>query len=51
MCNTIFMTGTGSGLCGVKDYDTILADGKKLSAAEIKSNLLKKRAFNKGERF
>ena len=51
ICNLIFLSGTGSGLCGVKGYDDILTDGKKLTAAEVKATLLKKKAFNKGERF
>ena len=31
----------GSGLCGLKDYDDILKDGVKQTAAQIKATLLK----------
>ena len=47
ICNLIFLSGTGPGLCGVKGYDDILTDGKKLTAAEVKANLLKKKHSTK----
>ena len=37
----------GSGLCGLKDYDAIVTDGKKQSAAQIKATLLKKKISTK----
>ena len=40
----------GSGLCGLKDYDDILKDGVKQTAAQIKDTLLKKKNFNEGKK-
>ena len=39
----------GNGLCGLKDYDDIIKDGKKQTAEEIKATLLKKKNYNEGE--
>ena len=40
----------GSGLCGLKDYDAIVTDGKKQTAAQIQATLLKKKNFNEGKK-
>ena len=40
----------GSGLCGLKDYDAIVKDGVKQTAAQIKDTLLKKKKFNEGKK-
>ena len=40
----------GSGLCGLKDYDAIVKDGVKQTAAQIKDTLLKKKNFNEGKK-
>ena len=40
----------GSGLCGLKDYDAIVKDGVKQTAAQIKATLLKKKNFNEGKK-
>ena len=36
----------GSGLCGLKDYDAIVTDGVKQTAAQIKATLLKKKKIS-----
>ena len=37
----------GSGLCGLKDYDAIVKDGVKQTAAQIQATLLKKKISTK----
>ena len=48
VCNLFSIPGMTNGLCGLKTYDQILTEGTKLSATEIKANLLKQKAFNEG---
>ena len=50
MCNLFTLPSMKSGLCGLKSYDEILKEGTKQTAEQIKQTLLKKKAFNNGER-